>query len=76
MTLWHLLSRVNEENRGRVYDRLVALAAPPKGVTREGALRLDPAMLDTWWSSFGFGDIYLWHMYERDWPEATKKSAS
>ena len=76
MTLWHLLSRVHEENRPRVYDRLADLAAPPKGVTREGALRLDPAMLDAWWSSFGFGDIYLWHMYERDWSQLSKKPAT
>lgn len=76
MTLWHLLYRVTEENRPRVYDRLAALTAPPNGVTREGALRLDPAILDAWWSSFGFGDIYLWHMYERDWSQAPKKSGN
>lgn len=76
MTLWHLLYRVSEENRPRVYDRLAALTAPPKGVTREGTLRLDPGMLDAWWSSFGFGDIYLWHMYERDWSQAPKNSGN
>jgi len=69
MTLWHLLSRVSDAERPGVYDRLAALAPPPKSVTREGILRLDRAMLDTWWSSFGFGDIYLWHMYEREWSQ-------
>jgi hypothetical protein len=69
MTLWHLLSRVSEADRPRVYDRLAGLSPPPSGVTREGILRLDRAMLDTWWSSFGFGNIHLWRIYERDWSQ-------
>lgn len=48
LTLWHLLSRVRAAERGRVYERLAALIAPPKGVTREGVLRLDQGMLDLW----------------------------
>src|SRR6266853_552947 len=67
LTLWHLLSRVSDADRSRVYDRLASLAPPPAGVTREGILRLDRPMLDAWWSSFGFGDIHLWRTYERDW---------
>jgi FecR protein len=67
LTLWHLLSRVSDADRPGVYDRLVALAPPPAGVTREGILRLDRPMLDAWWSSFGFGDIYLWRTYEHVW---------
>ena len=67
LTLWHLLSRVNEADRPRVYDRLVALAPPPTGVTREGILRLDRQMLDSWWNSLGYGDVGLWRTYERDW---------
>src|SRR4029077_10748441 len=58
MTLWHLLSRVSDADRPGVYDRLAELSPPPTGVTREGILRLDRSMLDAWWSSFGFGDIY------------------
>jgi FecR-like protein len=67
LTLWHLLSRVSDADRPSVYDRLAALAPPPDGVTREGILRLDRQMLDNWWSSFGFGEIWLWRTYERDW---------
>jgi hypothetical protein len=67
LTLWHLLSRVSDADRPGLYDRLASLAPPPEGVTREGILRLDRPMLDAWWSSFGFGDIYLWRTYERDW---------
>jgi hypothetical protein len=74
MTLWHLLSRVSDADRPRVYDRLSTLAPPPTGVTREGILRLDRAMLDAWWSSFGFGDIHLWRTYERDWSQPSASS--
>jgi hypothetical protein len=48
LTLWHLLYRVRGAERSRVYDRLAALIAPPRGVTREGVLRLDKGMLDAW----------------------------
>jgi FecR protein len=67
LTLWHLLSRVSDADRPGVYDRLATLAPPPTGVTRDGILRLDRPMLDAWWNSLGFGDIYLWRTYERDW---------
>ncbi|HYH84971.1 MAG TPA: FecR domain-containing protein [Pyrinomonadaceae bacterium] len=48
LTLWHLLSRVGGDERARVYARLAALTPPPEGVTRDGVLRLDRAMLDAW----------------------------
>lgn len=67
LTLWHLLSRVSDADRPRVYNRLAALASPPEGVTREGILRLDRQMLDTWWNSLGYGDVGLWRTYEHDW---------
>ena len=48
LTLWHLLARVNGEDRVRVYDKMAAFVPPSPGVTREGILRLDQQMLDTW----------------------------
>lgn len=48
LTLWHLLARVEGDERARVYERLAALAPPPAGVTREGIMLLDPAMLYEW----------------------------
>jgi hypothetical protein len=48
LTLWHLLSRVNEGDRARVFDQLAGITSPPEGVTREGIIRLDRAMLDAW----------------------------
>lgn len=48
LTLWHLLARVGEEDRARVYERLATVAPPPAGVTREAVLRRDRAALDLW----------------------------
>jgi hypothetical protein len=67
LTLWHLLPRVSESDRGRVYDRLAQHVAAPAGVTREGILRLDSHMLDLWWNELDFGDVSLWRHWERSW---------
>lgn len=68
-TLWHLLSRVSDSDRGLVYDRLTELVPPPPGVTREGILHLDHKMLDLWWNQFDLGDISLWRHWERNWTD-------
>ncbi|HET9478445.1 MAG TPA: hypothetical protein VFO72_03830, partial [Pyrinomonadaceae bacterium] len=48
LTLWHLLSRVNEAERVRVYEALTKFVPPPAGVTREGVLQLNKEMLERW----------------------------
>ncbi len=48
LTLWNLLPRVSGADRSRVYDRLAKLVPPPRGVTREGILKLNQQMLDAW----------------------------
>jgi Putative zinc-finger/FecR protein len=48
LTLYHLIARVDESDRGRVYDRLAGYNQPPAGVTREGVTRLDSDMLVLW----------------------------
>jgi len=70
LTLWHLLARVDEGQRGLVYDRLRRLAPPPASVTKEGILRLDETMLDLWWNALGFDDISVWRHWERSWSGA------
>jgi len=70
LTVWHLLSRVEESERGLVYDRLATLLPPPSGVTRDGILRLDQEMLDLWWNKLGLGDVSLWRTWERSWSPA------
>lgn len=65
LTLWHLLSRTDGDERAEVYDRFAALVAPPAGVTRDGILHLDQSMLDRWWNALNLGDIYLWRYWEQ-----------
>jgi hypothetical protein len=48
MTLWYLLSRVDENDRERVYERMAVLVPPPEGVTRDGILKLNQDMLSLW----------------------------
>src|SRR6185295_11038989 len=48
LTLWHLLTRVDGNDRARVYDKMAALDPPPAGVTREGVLQSDQKMLESW----------------------------
>lgn len=48
LTLWHLLSRVEPEQRSQVYDRMAALVPPPASVSREKALALDRDALRMW----------------------------
>lgn len=65
LTLWHLLSRTDGEERALVYDRFAALVPPPAGVTRDGILHLDQTMLDLWWNALGLGDISIWRFWEQ-----------
>jgi hypothetical protein len=67
LTLWHLLSRVNDNQRASVYDRLQTIAPSPANVTKQGILHLDQAMLDQWWNELGFDDISVWRHWERSW---------
>jgi len=48
LTLWHLLPRVDDAHRVRIYERLAQLAPPPDGVTRDAVLRLDEQALQLW----------------------------
>lgn len=70
LTLWHLLVRVEGNDRGRVYIRLAQLVPPPPAVTRQGIMNLDPTMLDMWWNELGLGNVSLWRTFERSWPES------
>ena len=48
LTLWHLLSRVPESEREKVFNKLVSFVKLPIGATKEGILRLDKTMLEAW----------------------------
>ena len=65
LTLWHLLSRASVVDRGRVFDGLNASVPAPEGVTREGIVHSEHAMLDAWWNGLGFDDIGVWRKWEK-----------
>jgi hypothetical protein len=65
LTLWHLLSRANAADRGRVFDRLNAFVPAPRSVTRAGIEQGDQQMLDAWWNELGFDDIGVWRKWEK-----------
>jgi len=67
-TLWHLLSRSDGDDRGRVFDRLAQFIPPPAGVTREGILAGDSHMEDLWWDALGLRDTEWWREWKRDFP--------
>jgi hypothetical protein len=48
LSLWHLLSRMDAQSRGLIYDRLAQLIPPPTSVTRDGIVSLNPDMLNEW----------------------------
>ena len=67
VTLWHLLTRVDPVDRGRVFDRLAEFAPAPAGVTREGVLAGQKLMLDDWWDTLGLGAANWWRVWKQQW---------
>ena len=55
-TLWRLMYQIDPDERGRLYDRLVALVPPPDDVTREAVLRADLDAIEAWDYRF---DLYF-----------------
>jgi FecR protein/Putative zinc-finger len=80
LTLWHLLARVNGDERVRVYEKMESFAPPPTGVTREGVLKLDQKMLDQWSDALGWGPNSMkgkgkiWKKL-KGWPDLKSKEA-
>ncbi len=70
LSLWHLLSRLDEDARGRVFDRLASLVPPPSGVTRDGIRRGDGAMREAWWDELGLGSASFWRDWTARWSDA------
>jgi hypothetical protein len=55
LSLYHLLdSALDDAPRAQVYERLVALAPQPEGVTRAGCLAREPAQLLAWRDAMGW----------------------
>jgi hypothetical protein len=83
LTLYHLLPRVDEEDRVHVYEKMAGLVPPPDGVTREGVVKLDQKMLQQWrnsletlWGPGGKGipkNAKEWKSW-KSWKDAGNKS--
>jgi hypothetical protein len=67
LTLWHLLTRVAPDDRGRVFDRLAELVNLPAGVSREAAVRGDSGTIDLCWNALHLEDTGWWRGWERVW---------
>ena len=48
LTLWHLLSRVEGPDRGRVFDRIAVFEPPPVGISRDQIMALEADGLREW----------------------------
>ena len=69
ISLWHLLRRVQPDDRGRVYDRLAQFVTVPASVTREGVLAADAKMIDTLWNTLDLGNTSWWRMWKSRGPK-------
>jgi hypothetical protein len=57
LTLWHLLTRVEGNEREQLYDRLVALVPAAKSLNKANTLQLDPATLAQWKEAIEFASL-------------------
>lgn len=48
LSLWHVLQMASTENRGIVYNRLFELVPHGQNITKEGVMKLDEKMLQSW----------------------------
>ena len=67
LTLWHLLTRVPEEDRARVFDRFGELVPLPSGISRDGVLHRDARAIDECWNALGLENTGWWRGWERKW---------
>jgi hypothetical protein len=67
ITLWHLLTRVNEGDRGRVFDRFAELVTLPKEATREAIVKRDAHAIDLCWDALNLQNTDWWRGWEARW---------
>jgi hypothetical protein len=67
LSLWHLLTRTINPERGAVFDRLAQLVALPADVTRERVVRGDMRAIDECWDALGLENTGWWRGWERRW---------
>ena len=67
LTVWHLMTRVPVEDRGRVFDRFAQLERLPGEVSRDGVIRKDPRAIDLCWNALDLQNTSWWRGWERRW---------
>ena len=67
LTLWHLLTRVPEIDRGRVFDRFAALVKLPPEVTRAAVVKRDAHAIDLCWDALNLENTDWWRGWEARW---------
>jgi len=67
LTLWHLMTRVPDGDRGRVFDRFAALVPLPAEVSRAAALAKSPQAIDSMWDALNLENTEWWRGWERKW---------
>jgi len=65
LTLWHLLTRVSNEDRERVWQRFRELV--PVDVETSAVLRADPRAIDKCWNALNLENTGWWRGWERAW---------
>ncbi len=61
LSLWHILSKVNNDEKEQTYNRLANLIKIPDGVTFDGIMNGNEEMMDNLWESLGYGSRSLWN---------------
>jgi FecR protein len=69
LTLWHLLTRVPEADRGAVFDRFRDLVRLPAGVSRDAVVHRDARAIDQCWNALDLQNTGWWRGWERKWSE-------
>jgi FecR protein len=64
MTLWHLIPRVGDADRGAVVDALNTRVPMPPAASRDAVLRLDRTSLDQWWDTLGLDQASWWRKWK------------
>ena len=67
LTLWHLLTRVPESQRGVVFDRFRDLVQLPAGISRDAILHRDPQAIDQCWNALDLENTSWWRGWKRNW---------
>lgn len=67
LSLWHLLSRTDGEERRLVFVRFAGLVPLPREVHEERVMAGDREALDACWNALKLDDVGWWREWKRDW---------